>query len=156
MANFYIFFTRRDQKKDSRSLFEAFKNQTKQCYCLDKLNTLNLFAWINDPPPTVVNMSMCRESDSFMNRAYLKTWLRFQWIHVAPFVFVSWPCLFKAHSAGTTWVEQGCLGAWVVLAPVSKVSTDMSPGLSDGDQWISRTSHTTQRRSCANTYSAAL
>ncbi len=58
------------------------------------------------------------------------------------FVFVSWPCLFKAHSAGTTWVEQCCLGAWAVLAPVSKVSIGMSLGPSDGDQGIIPTSHT--------------
>lgn len=32
------------------------------------------------------------------------------------FVFVSWPCLFKARSADSEWVEWGCIGAGVSLA----------------------------------------
>lgn len=62
-------------------------------------------------------------------------------------VFLKWPCLFKAHRAGTTWVERRCLGAWAVLAPVSKVSTGVSLGPCDGDsEGIILTTHTHMER----------
>lgn len=65
-------------------------------------------------PPAAVNMPVCRETDRFMKRANLRTWLRFQWIHVTLL---------------SLWTDPVCLRP-TVLAPHEWNGAALAPGLS--------------------------
>lgn len=111
-------------------------------YCSDKSNTLHVPAWLMHPSPSCCLYACVQADWQIYEQSQSEDLSEIPVDPCHSFVFESWPCLFKVHSAGTTWVERGCLGAWAVLAPVSKVSTGMSLGPSDGDQGIILTLHT--------------
>ena len=82
----------------------------------------------NDPP-AAVNMTVCGETDRFMNRANLKTWLRFQWIRVTPLSLRADPvCLRPVVLAPHKWNRAALApGPSWLLCPKSAMACRWDP-----------------------------
>lgn len=85
-------------------VFLIRKTSSKFHYCSDKSNILHVPAWLMHPSPSCCLYACGRQTDRFMNRANLRTCLRFQWIHVTPLSLRADPvCLRSTVLAPHEW-----------------------------------------------------